>query len=225
MTLPGGRVALVTGGARRIGAAISRRLSREGFLVVLTYRRSRGEACALAREIGGRACFLDLLRPGGFARLARLLETNYGRLDLLVHNASVFPRSPIGSVGVTEWDEVFDVNLRAPFLLTQSLLHLLSRGRNGGAILFLGDAGAGNLWPSRIPYCLSKLALEAQARAWRRTLPPGVRAGIVRPGLAMIPEGFPREEWDRHRSLGRRRGPDSPEKVAGAVLRFVRGGR
>jgi pteridine reductase len=225
MNAPGGRVALVTGGGRRIGAAISRRLSRDGFSVVLTCRESRVDAAALAREIAGKACFLDLRRPRGFPRLARLLEREYGRLDLLVHNAAVFPRTPAGSVSPEDWDAVFDVNLRGPFLLTQSLLPLLRLAPGGGAILFIGDAGAGKLWPVHLPYCLSKLALEAQARAWRRILPPGIRVGIVRPGLALIPPGFPREEWDRLRSLDGPRGPDSPEKVAGAVLRFARGER
>lgn len=225
MSVRPGRVALVTGGARRIGAAISRRLSREGFLVVLTYRESRKEAETLAREISGRAVYLDLRRPRGFPRLAKLLEREYGRLDLLVHNAAVFPRTPAGSVSPEEWDAVFDVNLRAPFLLTQSLLPLLLRSRDGGAVLFLGDAGARRLRPARIPYCLSKLALEAQARAWGKVLPPGIRAGVVRPGLALIPPGFPRGEWDRLRSLDRPPGPDSPEKVARAVSRFARGRR
>ncbi len=223
MSAPGRRVALVTGGGRRIGAAISRRLSGVGFSVLITCRGSGTEARELAREIGGKSRFLDLRQPRGFSRLARILETEYGRLDLLVHNAAVFPRTPAGSVSREDWDAVFDVNLRGPFLLTQSLLPLLRRAPGGGAVLFVGDAGAGSLWPAYLPYCLSKLALEAQARAWRRILSPGVRVGVVRPGLALIPPGFPRKEWERLRSLDRPRGPDSPEKVAGAVLRFARG--
>ncbi len=224
MTFREGRVALVTGGARRIGAAISRRLSGEGYRVALTYRRSKGEAESLAREISGRAEYLDLRNPREFPRFSRFLDREYGRLDLLVHNAAVFPRTPAGSVTPREWDDVFDVNLRAPFLLTQTLLPLLSRGREGAAVLFLGDSGASRLWSSRIPYCLSKIALESQVRAWKKILPPGVRAGIVRPGLALVPPGFPPEEWERLRSSGRPRGPDSPAKVAAAVLRFARGG-
>ena len=220
----GSRVALVTGGARRIGAAVSRALARAGFSVVLTYRESRGEAEALAREIGGRARFLDLSRPAGIGRLGAAIEKSHGRLDLLVHNAAVFPRSPVGSVSAGDWDLAFDVNLRGPFLLTQRFLPLLRRAPGGGAVLFVGDAGAGRLWPAHLPYCLSKLALEAQARALRKVLSPGVRVGIVRPGLALIPPGFPVETWERLRS---REGPgriDSPEKVVRAVLRFARGG-
>jgi pteridine reductase len=221
----GGRVALVTGGGRRIGEAISRRLSRAGYKVIVTYLAARREARALAAGIGGAACPLDLARPGRFPRIADMVEREHGRLDLLVHNAAVFPRTPVGSITPREWDAVFDVNLRGPFLLTRQLLPLLRRAPGGGAVLFLGDAGAGQLWPAYLPYCLSKLALERQARAWKKILSPGIRVGLVRPGLALIPPGFPEEAWKRLGERERLRGLDSPEKVAEAVLRFARGGR
>ena len=219
------RAALVTGGARRIGAAIARRLALDGFSVVVTYRDSRAEAEALAAGIGGKACFLDLEAARGLSRLAGIVEKSYGRLDLLVHNAAVFPRTPLGTVSERDWDRIFAVNVRGPFLLTQRLLPLLRGPRGGGAVLFIGDAGAKRMWPAYLPYCLSKLALEAQARAWRKVLSPGIRVAIVRPGLALIPPGFPHEAWERLRSGSERPGLDSPAKVAGAVLRFARGGR
>ncbi|MGE5188739.1 MAG: SDR family oxidoreductase [Gemmatimonadota bacterium] len=229
MTRAGARnaapAAVVTGGARRIGAAVARRLALAGFSVVVTYRESRAEAEALAAETGGKACFLDLEAPRGLSRLAGIVETVHGRLDLLVHNAAVFPRTPLGSVTERDWDRIFAVNVRGPFLLTQRLLPLLRAPRGGGAVLFLGDAGAGRLWPAYLPYCLSKLALEAQARAWRKLLFPKVRVGIVRPGLALVPPGFPEDAWARLRARGGRPGLDSPAKVAGAVLRFARGRR
>ncbi len=229
MTVRGARgaapAAVVTGGARRIGAAIARRLARAGFFVVVAYRESRDEAGALAAEIGGGACRLDLEDARSLSRLARRLERRHGRLDLLVHNAAVFPRTPVGSVSARDWDRVFAVNVRGPFLLTQRLLPLLRAPRGGGAVVFVGDAGAPRLWPAYLPYCLSKLAVEAQARAWRSLLAPGVRVGVVRPGLALAPPGFPRDAWERLRSRPGRGGLDSPAKVAGAVLRFAQGGR
>ncbi len=218
------RAALVTGGARRIGAAIARRLAGAGYSVVVTYRDARAEAEALAEAIGGRACFLDLDAPRGVSRLAGVVDRVCRRLDLLVHNAAVFPRTPLGSVSDRDWDRIFAVNVRGPFLVTQRLLPRL-RAAPEPAVVFIGDAGAARMWPAYVPYCLSKLALESQARAWRKLLSPGVRVGIVRPGLALIPPGFPREAWERLRSGAPRRGLDSPAKVAGAVLRCARGGR
>ncbi len=232
---PGGRVrrgevtgsppvAVVTGGGRRIGAAICRRLSRAGYLVVPTYLGSRREARSLARETGGVALRLDLRRPAAFPRFSRALSRAVPRVDLLVHNAAVFLRTPVGRADAAAWDAVFSVNLRGPFLLTRELLPLLRRSPSP-AVLFLGDAGAGDLWPGYLPYCLSKLALEAQARAWRRVLAPGIRVGVVRPGLALRPDGFPKRRWD---ALRARRGAGrlcAPDAVAAAVARFAAGNR
>ncbi len=219
------RAAVVTGGGRRIGAAIVRTLARDGYSVVVTYRDSPAEAEALASETGGRACFLDLESLRELPRLAAIVEKVYGRLDLLVHNAAVFPRMPIDSVTERDWDRVFAVNARGPFLVTQRLLPLLRAPRGGAAVVFVGDAGARRMWPAHLPYCLSKLALEAQARAWRKIVAPQIRVGVVRPGLALIPGGVPEKEWERLKSQSGRPGLDSPAKVAAAVARFVRGGR
>jgi len=219
------RVALVTGGGRRIGAAISRALADAGFTVALTCRTSRREAALLAREIGGRSFPLDLARPASIERVSARVAGAFGRLDLLVHNAAVFPRTPAATVSPGDWDAVFSVNLRGPFLLTRALLPLLRSSSGGGSILFLGDSGAARLWPAHLPYCLSKIALERQAAAWKQMLAPEIRVGIVKPGLALRPERFPKREWERLRARRDLRGPDSPGKVAAAVLRFVRSGR
>src|SRR4030065_342305 len=80
------------------------------------------------------------------------------------HTPPVLPRTPAGEVSEREWDGIFAVNLRGPFLLTQALLPLL-RAKQGGDVIFLGDAGAGHLWPGCLPYCLSKLALAPHAAA------------------------------------------------------------
>ncbi len=224
MSRSAGKVALVTGGGRRIGAAICRRLAREGFTVAITYHASREEASTLSREIGGKALPLDLLRPSGIPRLRAAIRRVFGRLDLLVHNAAVFPRTAVGGIPAREWDGIFAVNLRGPFLLTQAFLPLL-RASPGGAVLFLGDAGAAKLWPGYLPYCLSKIALAHQAAAWEKILSPQIRVGLVEPGFALIPKGFPEGEWRRLRSRGGVPGPDTPAKVAGAVLQFVRSRR
>ncbi|HEX9191418.1 MAG TPA: SDR family oxidoreductase [Candidatus Deferrimicrobiaceae bacterium] len=223
MTSGGGKVALVTGGGRRIGAAVSRALGEAGYEVVLTYRSSRREAAEVAREVGGTSLRLNLSRPASFRRFADRIRDSRGRLDLLVHNAAVFPRTPVDTLSAAEWDAVFSVNLRGPALLTGALLPLL-RDTPGAAVVFLGDANAGDLWPGYMPYCLSKLALERFARGLRKSLAPAVRVGLVRPGFALAPQGFPRDRWERLRAREGRRGIGSPGGVARAVLRFAEGG-
>lgn len=218
---PGGRkVALVTGGGRRIGAAISVALGKAGYAVVVTYRSSRREAAALAAEIGGKAVRLDLSRPSTFARFAVRLAGECGRLELLVHNAAVFPRTPLETVTPAEWDAVFAVNLRGPSLLTRALLPLMRKAPGGAGICFIGDAGAGDLWPAYLPYCLSKIALEAFAGGLARTLPPEIRIRVVRPGLVLPPPGFPEQRWERLRR-GKKRGIRTPRGVARIVLHFA----
>jgi pteridine reductase len=221
---PRGKVALVTGGGRRIGAAISRALARYGYDVLLTYRTGRGEASKLAAEIGGNALPLDLSRPLTFPRFAQRLQRAHGRLDLLVHNAAVFPRTPLAGMVPVEWDNVFAVNLRGPCLLTPALLPLMLRGAGGAGICFVGDAGARELWPAYLPYCLSKIALEAFAAGLAKSAPPGIRVGVVRPGLVLAPPGFPQARWERLRRDARRQGIRTPEGVARAVLRFAGSG-
>lgn len=226
MTEGEGKVALVTGGSRRIGAAISRALAKAGYTVVLTYRGSSREGRSLAARIGGGAVSLDLSRPSTFGRFGDRLERRYGRLDLLVHNAGVFRRAPVGETTPAAWDEVFAVNLRGPFLLTRALLPLLRKSGSGAGIVFLGDAYAGELWPGYLPYCLTKITVLRLAAGLRKTLSPGVRVGVVRPGLALRPQGFPKERWERLREAkGKGRGIGSPEGVARAVLRFARAGK
>jgi NAD(P)-dependent dehydrogenase (short-subunit alcohol dehydrogenase family) len=223
MTGARGKVALVTGGSRRIGAAISRALAKAGYFVVLTYRSSSVAGRALAAEIGGSAVPLDLSQPSTFRRFAGRLERKFGRLDLLVHNAGIFLRTPIDDATPAAWDAVFAVNLRGPFLLTRALLPLLRKGRGNAGVLFLGDAFAGELWPGYLPYCLSKLAVPRLAAGLRKALPPGVRIGVVRPGLVLPPDRFPAKRWERLRAKkAARRGIRTPEGVARAVLRFAR---
>ncbi len=219
------KVALVTGGSRRIGAAISRALAEAGYKVVLTYLASAREGKELAARIGGSAVPLDLSRPSTFGRFADRLGRKFGRLDLLVHNAAVFPRSPVGETTSAAWDAVFAVNLRGPFLLTRELLPLLRKAPGDKGVLFLGDAFAGDLWPGYLPYCLSKLAVPPLAAGLRKVLPPGIRVGVVRPGLVLPPDLFPAERWERLRAeKAARRGIRTPEGVTKAVLHFARAG-
>jgi pteridine reductase len=218
-------VALVTGGGRRIGAAIVRALAGAGFRVVLTFRESREAAGALADATGGAALRLDLRRPESFPAFADRFRRAFGRLDALVHNAAVFPRTPVGEVTAAAWDEAFAVNTRAPFLLTQAFLPLLREASAPPAVVFLGDAGAGKLWPSYIPYCLSKVAAEAEARALKAALAPAVRVGLVRPGLALRADDFPEARWNALRERPGRSRIDSPGKAARAVASFVNRGR
>lgn len=188
----GAPVALVTGAARRIGAAIARRLHRDGFDLVLHYRESGAEAHALAAE-------LEAARPGStlvlqaelaeFDRLPELVARaigRFGRLDGLVNNASTFFPTPFGATTPAQWNTLFDVNLRAPFFLAQAAAPHLAKA--GGAIVNLADIHGERPLEGHAAYGMGKAALLYMTRALALELAPSVRVNAVAPGAILWPE-------------------------------------
>src|SRR6185436_14939178 len=149
-------VALVTGAARRIGAAIARELHAAGARVVLHCNRSRTEAEALAASLNasraGSAAVVqgDLLDAPGLPRLAERAVAAFGRLDALVNNASSFHATPLGAIGPREWDDLIGTNLRAPLLLAQATAPALRATR--GAIVNIVDIHSERPLPGYLVY-------------------------------------------------------------------------
>ena len=186
-------VALVTGAARRIGAAIVRCLHAAGHDIALHYRDSEAEAMALQAE-------LEAVRPGSvlalqadlavFDRLPELVARTvgrFGRLDALVNNASSFSPSPIGTTTPDRWDMLFASNARAPFFLSQAAAPHLELA--GGAIVNLADIYAERPLHEHTVYCMAKAALLAMTRSLAIELGPGIRVNAVSPGAILWPEG------------------------------------
>lgn len=192
-------VALITGAARRIGAAIARRLHAEGYDLLLHYRDSEADMRALAAE-------LDAARAGSVASrsadladvraLAPLVEAaieRYGRLDALINNASLFAPTPLEDALLPESaDAHYAVNARAPLLLAQAAAPHLRR--SGGAIVNMADIYAERPLRRHAAYCMSKAALVAATRALALELAPDVRVNAVAPGAILWPDGGKSEE-------------------------------
>jgi len=196
-----GRVALVTGGARRLGAAIVRELHARGMRVVVHYRRSRSEADALLaeleRERAGDAALVeaDLSTPEAPAELVRAATERFGRLDLLVNNASVFYPTPIGDLTRERWRETLAANLEAPVFLIQAAASALAASR--GAVVNMTDAGLVRAPDRYAAYVAAKSGLAALTAAFARELAPGVRVNAVAPGAILWPEPEPGEAEQR----------------------------
>lgn len=185
-------VALVTGAAKRIGAAIATRLHEAGYDIALHHRASADEAAALADR-------LNTLRPGSvitlaadlrdFDRIPELIAQSvghFGRLDALVNNASAYYATPFGNVTPTEWDDLFAINARAPFFLAQAAApHLANRA---GAIVNMIDAYAEQPRRDISAHVASKAALIGATRALALELAPKVRVNGVAPGAILWPE-------------------------------------
>ena len=214
--------ALVTGGARRIGAAIVRRLHADGHDIALHYHHSVGEAQALAAELEqARADSVHLLRAelAEFDRLPELVAATvgrFGRLDALVNNASAFFPTPFGEATPAQWDALFAANARAPFFLSQAAAPHLRASR--GAIVNLADIHGERPLRGHALYGMSKAALIQMTQSLALELAPEVRVNAVSPGAILWPDGG-KSEAERSALIARtplaRMG--TPEEIAEAV--------
>ena len=217
-----GGVALVTGAARRIGAAVARALHRRGLSIAVHYRRSRDEARSLVRALdrerpGAAAIFgCDLLDPGAPERLVSEVVSRFGALDVLVNNASSFYPTPIDATTEAQWDDLVGTNLKAPFFVTRAAARFLAANR--GSVVNLADVHGRNPVADHPVYCSAKAGLIMLTRALALELGPEVRVNAVAPGIALWPEGD-RDEHAQARAVQpvplRRAG--SAEEVADAV--------
>ncbi|MCZ8043324.1 MAG: SDR family oxidoreductase [Beijerinckiaceae bacterium] len=179
-------VALVTGGARRIGRAIVERLAANGYAVAIHCGRARDEADALAAGIvanGGRAAVLvaDLVDPDAVAGLLPAAEAALGPVTLLVNNASSFLVDEVTAIDVPTWNRQFSINLRAPSVLAGALANRLPEGRQG-AIVNIIDQRVWKLTPQYYSYTLTKAALLTATTTLAQALAPRIRVNAVGPG-------------------------------------------
>ena len=221
------KTALVTGGARRLGRAISLRLAQAGYGVGVHYNLSDQQAQALVDELvasGARAWALreDLSLSGAPERLADQAWSRLGSVDLLVNNASVYEPNPAGSLSELQWDRIMTINARAPYMLAENL-GLRMKQRGAGVVISLLDAASGVARREYAVYQASKAALAALTRSLARNLAPEVRVNGVAPGVVLLPEGSEPELSE----LLLRRIPQGrfgrPEEIAEAVLLLAEG--
>lgn len=193
-------VALVTGGARRVGRAIVLALAESGYDIALHFRTSRKEAEKTARDVKtlGRRCELiqaDLANESTWRDVVDHAATSLGRLDVLVNNASEFdPRSsdernPRDEFKVSEWERLYRVNATAPAALCHFARPYLEAHGNG-RIINLCDIAAEQPWPTYLSYCCSKAALVALTRGLARLYAPKILVNGIAPGIAEFPESY-----------------------------------
>jgi pteridine reductase len=218
-----GRVILVTGGARRVGAAIVRRLHACGASIMLHYRSASSAAEALAQELGAArpasVCTVsaDLLDADRLPALVEATLRAFGRLDGLVNNASSFFATPLGSIRDVDWTDLLGTNLKAPLFLAQAAAPALRESR--GAIVNIADIHAERPLARYPVYCAAKAGLAGLTRALAVELAPQVRVNGVAPGPIAWPDT---DDFDAEaraaiveQTLLKRVG--DPQDIAGAV--------
>jgi len=228
------KVVLVTGAARRVGAAIARRLHVAGMRVMLHYRHSEIDVRELERALndvraGSAACIrAELLEAEAPGTLVQATLARFARLDLLVNNASTFYPTRFGEIEARHWDELAGSNLRAPLFLSQCAAPHLARTR--GAIVNITDIHAERPLKDYVVYTIAKAGLAALTKSLALELGPAVRVNAVAPGAIAWPEDdqFPTAERKRIVSttpLGRIGAPEDIARVVEFLARasFVTG--
>jgi pteridine reductase len=221
------RVVLVTGGARRIGGALSRGLHRAGARVMVHCRSSVAEARRLVDELNdvrkdsAEVVVADITDPKAPAGIVAAVTGRYGRLDVLVNNASTFYPTPLGTIEEQHWDDLVGTNLRGPLFLSQAAA--VSLRRSAGCIINMIDIHARRPLPDHPVYTAAKAGLAGLTLSLARDMGPEVRVNGIAPGAILWPEGEVDEEGQRKilaaTSLGR---AGSPDDIVQCALYLIR---
>lgn len=214
-----GRVALVTGAAKRIGRGIALRLASEGARVAVHYNESEREARRTAAECGNAPLFrADLERVSEIERLFREIESHFGRLDCLINNAARFTRFDPLEIGEEDWDYIHNVNLKAVFFCCQQGARLMLR-HGGGRIVNISSLGGIRPWSEHVHYCASKAGVIMLTRALAKALAPEIAVNSVAPGVIPFGDLDPRAEALVQATPAGR--PGTAGEIADAVLYFL----
>ena len=214
------KVAIVTGGARRVGQVIALALAEKGAHVAFTYRSGDpAETLAGIRELGveGMALQLNVLEWDQPKAVVEEVVKRFGRVDILVNNASVWQSGPFLEISRQQWEISIGANLTGPFLCAQAVApHMLEQ--KSGHIVNISDLSAHQTWPKFADHSASKAGLEALTRVMAAELAPDVRVNAIAPGTILLPDGAgeAKRQWAVENSLLKRVG--MPEDVARTVI-------
>lgn len=215
-----GKVALVTGGAHRVGKAITLMLAQAGAHVIVNYHASDQAARetiaqAQAHGVRGLALQADVADEGAVNRMAETIEAEFGSLDIIVNSASLFAQTPFPSEDVNTWRRVLGIALDGPFFICNRFAPAMRT--RGGAIVNIVDLSAWQPWPNFLAHSVGKAGLLAMTRQLALELAPEIRVNAVAPGPVLPPPDYSpeRESATAERTLLKRWG--SPEDVALAV--------
>ena len=215
------RVALVTGGAKRVGRAIVEKLAAEGFRVAFTYHSSEADAKQLAARIDGLAIHADHTDPtaGDFTMAMR----DFARLDVLVNNASVYEPTRLSDASLVQFRRLMAIHVETPLLLCRAFESKLRASR--GHVINMVDLLAERPWPQYLSYCASKAALANLTLSLARELAPEVTVNGIAPGVVEWPPDYPEGEKQKYLKRVPLQRPGTPQDVANLVHFLATAGR
>ncbi|MCL4302782.1 MAG: SDR family oxidoreductase [Anaerolineae bacterium] len=216
------KAALITGAAIRVGRVIALTLAEQGCHIVMTYLTEAEPYQETAAEIQAKgvevlALPMNVQTPGDPARVVTAAVERFGRVDLLVNNASVWLKAPFLEISEQAWRSALDINLTGPFLMSQAAApHMLRQ--KGGLIVNITDLSAYQTWAGYAHHSASKAGLVALTRVMAAELAPDIRVNAIAPGTVLLPDNADeaKVQWAVENSLLRRIG--TPEDVARTVV-------
>ena len=213
------KVALITGSAKRIGREIALELQRRGARIAVHYRSDEAGARRVAGATG--AVFqAELTDDRADEKMFHGIDAFFGRLDILVNSASVFSPASADEATPEHWDAQMDTNARAPFFVAQRAARLMLRNESG-KIINIADVAGEIIWPSHLPYSVSKAALIAVNRGLAKAYAPHIQVNAIAPGPVLFPEYYSDEQKNSavERTLLKR--PGSPQDIVNAVVFLI----
>jgi pteridine reductase len=221
-----GKVAIVTGGAVRLGKALALALAEHGARVVVHYGSSAAPAQATVRQIqamGSDALAIqaDLSQPGQTPSIVERAAAHFGQVDILVNSAAIFEPGNWGDTTEANWDRHFAINLKSPFFLSQAFAVHVGRER-AGHIVNIADWRGVRPGTGHVAYTLTKAALIAMTKSLAQALAPNIQVNAIAPGMILPPPGQDQAYLERwaHQIPAQRVG--SPEEVARALIFLLR---
>jgi NAD(P)-dependent dehydrogenase (short-subunit alcohol dehydrogenase family) len=214
-----GKVALITGSAKRIGREIALELARKGARIAVHYRSGEEDA----REVAGGAGAVfqaELTDTAAVDRMFQGIESVFRRLDILVNSASIFNAASADDATPEHWDAQMNTNAKAPFFIAQHAARLMRRN-GSGKIINIADVAGEVIWPGYLPYSVSKAALIAVNRGLAKAYAPEIQVNAIAPGPVLFPDYYTDEQKRNavERTLLRREG--SPADIVRAVVFLI----
>ena len=221
------RVVLVTGGAHRIGQTIALTLASHQAHVVLSYRHAAREAAETIKKLQEcdthpLAARADVSKAADVRRLMARIRRHYGRLDVVVNNAAIFPRTPFDRLSEQAWDQTLDANLKGPFLCALYGSQLMRR-HGGGKIINVADWAGVRPYRHYLPYCVSKAGVIGLTKALAKELAPRIQVNAIAPGPMLPPPDMSPSQRTRIAARVPLQRWGSPQDIANTVVFLIEG--
>lgn len=221
------KVGLITGAAHRVGKSIALGLAKEGMKIALHFNQSEEKANQTLKEIKGFGAEVFAIQ-GDFANVTEIKNVvkkcseYFGQIDVLINNAALYFKTPLGKTSEPDWNELIDVNLKAPYFCAQYASDLMKQ-KEGGKIINITDVAGISPWPDFIPYSVSKAGLIAMTKGLAIALAPNIQVNAIASGTILMSEGATEAYKNEIKEMTLLKKIGSPGDIVNAVVFLLKG--